>query len=157
MHFHLSCFLPFAHLLGLKAGVEETDLSRTRRATIRRLVTEQSTGGPARYRIAGTLLMLPIGLIAALILVYVLAYRGGYYPGEFLLAFAAIFAVLFLFRVWFWRSRRRYWRQRWDGNEATRILRQRYARGEITQAQFRQMLRDLRQREDSEPGTSPSA
>ncbi len=32
---------------------------------------------PARYRIAGTLLMLPIGIMIALVLVYVVAFRGG--------------------------------------------------------------------------------
>lgn len=103
---------------------------------------------PARYRIVGTLLMLPIGIIIALVLLYVVAFRGGYFPGEFLLVFVAIFAVLFLVRIFFWRSRRRYYRQRWQSNSAVRILRQRYARGEITKEQFRQMLRDLREGDD---------
>ena len=103
---------------------------------------------PARYRIVGTLLMLPIGIIIALVLLYVVAFRGGYFPGEFVLVFVAIFAVLFLVRIFFWRSRRRYYRQRWQSNSAVRILRQRYARGEITKEQFRQMLRDLREGDD---------
>src|SRR5208282_3906633 len=99
---------------------------------------------PARYRIAGALLMLPIGIIIALVLIYVVAFRGGYFPGEFLF----VFAVIFLVRTLFWRSRRSYYRQRWQGNSAARILRQRYARGEITKEQFRQMLRDLREGDD---------
>ncbi|MDA4135025.1 MAG: SHOCT domain-containing protein [Thaumarchaeota archaeon] len=95
--------------------------------------------------------MLPIGLMVALVLIYVFAFRGGYFPGEFLFVLVAIFAVLFLVRILFWRSRRSYYRQRRQGNSAVRILRQRYARGEITKEQFRQMLRDLREGDDPGP------
>jgi putative membrane protein len=114
-------------------------------------MSDQPGHPPVRYRIVGTLLMLPIGIIVALVLFYVVAFRGGYFPGEFLFVFVAIFAVLFLIRVLFWRSRRSYYRQRWQGNSAVRILRQRYARGEITKEQFHQMLRDLREGDDPQP------
>jgi uncharacterized membrane protein len=99
---------------------------------------------PSRYRVVGSLLMLPIGLVIALVLVYVFALRGEYYPGEFIFALIAIFAVLFVVRMLFRTKRRNYWRERYEANAPVRILRQRYARGEITQEQFRQMLRDIR-------------
>ena len=59
-----------------------------------------------------------------------------------------IFIVLFFVsRLVFWPMgwgwRRRYWYRYGDANE---ILRQRYARGEITKEQFDQMKRDLEQR-----------
>ncbi len=94
----------------------------------------------------GTLLMLPIGLIIALILLYVyfIGFRGRHFPGEFLVILLVIFLGLFVIRMLYWRSRRRYWREKWKGNEAIRILRERYARGEITKEQFDQTLHDLR-------------
>ena len=63
------------------------------------------------------------------------------------------FSIFFLFIVLFivsrlvlwpmgWGGRRRYWCGYGDANE---ILRQRYARGEITKEQFDQMKRDLEQ------------
>lgn len=94
----------------------------------------------------GTLLMLPIGLIIMLVLLlYFFAFRGqGYFPGEFLLIFVVIFLGLFVIRSLYWNSRRKYWRKRFKANEPIRILRQRYARGEITKEQFDQMLHDLK-------------
>jgi putative membrane protein len=91
--------------------------------------------------------MLPIGLIVALVLLYVfcIGFRVGHFPGELLLILVVVFLGLFVVRMLFWRSRRKYWRQQRRGNEAIRILRERYARGEITKEQFDQMLRDLRQ------------
>lgn len=55
--------------------------------------------------------------------------------------------LFFIFRVAFWGWggwgwRRRYWYGYGDAHE---ILRQRYARGEITKEQFDQMMRDLEQ------------
>ena len=63
------------------------------------------------------------------------------------------FGIFFLFIVLFfvsrlifwpmgWGWRRRYWYGYGDANE---ILRQRYARGEITKDQFEQIKRDLEQ------------
>jgi putative membrane protein len=78
-----------------------------------------------------------------------------YYPhplvGFFFFPFGIIlFFLLFAFivRLAFWPWRRGYyghhgrWRS-WD--DANEILRQRYARGEITKDQFEQMQRDLGQ------------
>ncbi len=62
----------------------------------------------------------------------------------------ALFSLFFFFWVfswffrpwgWGWGYRRRYrW---WRYDDAERILRERYARGEITKEQFEQMMRDL--------------
>ena len=57
-----------------------------------------------------------------------------------------IFIIFWMVRwfVWPWGGRysRRYWRY---GDEAYNILRQRYAKGEVTKEQFEQMMRDLEQ------------
>ena len=107
-------------------------------------ISGQSDGGLPRRSWVGTLLMLPIGLIIVLLLlVYFLTFRVGYFPGELLVIFVVIFLVLFVVRSIYWRSRRKYWREHLRRNEPIRIIRERYARGEITKEQFDQMLRDL--------------
>jgi uncharacterized membrane protein len=58
--------------------------------------------------------MLPIGIIIAIVLFYFVAFRGGFFPGEFLIILLIIFLVLALVRLLFWRSRRNYWRERWQ-------------------------------------------
>lgn len=105
----------------------------------------RSGRGAPWTHVVGTLLMLPIGVIIALVLIYFVAYSGGYFPGELLIILVAVFLGVFVARLLFWRSRRRYWRERWRANQPIRILRERYARGEITKEQFDQMLRDLKQ------------
>lgn len=58
----------------------------------------------------------------------------------------ACFLVMMAFRymVWApWGNRMGYWRG--ESLDAEEILRQRYARGEVTKEQFDQMLRDLRE------------
>jgi putative membrane protein len=91
--------------------------------------------------------MLPIGIIIALLLLlYFLVFRVGYFPGELLLIFLVIFLVLFVIRTLYWRSRRKYWREQLRRNDPVRIVRQRYARGEITKEEYDQMLRDLQQK-----------
>ena len=103
--------------------------------------------GPPRRSMIGTLLMLPIGLIIMLlVLFYVLVFRGGYFPGELLLIFIVIFLGLFVIRSMYSTSRRKQWREQRRRKEPVLILRQRYARGEITKEQFDQMLRDLTQK-----------
>ncbi|MGD0645102.1 MAG: hypothetical protein ABSA75_09375 [Candidatus Bathyarchaeia archaeon] len=71
------------------------------------------TGPPTWYRFVGILLMLPIGIIIAVVLFYFFAFRGGYFPGEFLIVLLVIFLALFAVRLLFWSSRRRYWREQW--------------------------------------------
>ena len=78
------------------------------------------------------------------------AYYG--YPG-FGWWFFFPFGIFFLFIVLFFVSRLIFWpmgwgwrRRYWYGyGDAREILRQRYARGEITKEQFDQMNRDLEQ------------
>ena len=109
-------------------------------------------------------------LILALLLVAVVVFVGsilvhGYYApttpyagypfyGWFFFPFGFIFffiIIFFIFRLAFWGFggwgwRRRYWYGRGYGyGDAKEILRQRYARGEITKDQFDQMMRDLDQ------------
>lgn len=67
------------------------------------------SGPPTWPHVVGILLMLPIGIIIALVLFYFVAFRGGFFPGEFLIVFVVIFLGLALARLLFWRSRRRYW------------------------------------------------
>ena len=62
----------------------------------------------------------------------------------------AIFSIFFLFwvvswffRPWGWGYRRRYGWRWWRYDGASEILRERYARGEITKQQFEEMMRDL--------------
>ena len=76
---------------------------------------------------------------------------SGYYYYPFF-PFGGFFAIFWIFAIFWvvrwiffpWRGKgyRHYWRY---GDESYYILRQRYARGEITKEQFDQMMRDLEQ------------
>ena len=84
--------------------------------------------------------------------------RPFYYPGMmmpyygfgwFFFPFGFIFFLIIVFAIgrllfWPWAGgwRRGYW---YHHDEAAEILRQRYARGEITKEQFAQMMKDLEQ------------
>jgi len=74
-----------------------------------------------------------------------------FFPFGFLMFFFVIFfvvRVLFWGRGWGWGWRGGYSRGYWSGQgyygDATEILKQRYARGEISKDQFDQMMRDLK-------------
>ncbi len=63
------------------------------------------------FRAAGILLVLPIGLIVALALFYLLAVGGvSFFPGEFLILMVIVLVVVAVARILFWRARRNYWR-----------------------------------------------
>jgi len=101
-----------------------------------------------------------LGVIALLVVIGLLfafgvAYNGprplyGYYPFFpvfpfrfffFGLLWVFIIAMVARWLIWpGWWDRGRYWRYR---DESYYILRQRYARGEITKEQYDQMMRDL--------------
>jgi hypothetical protein len=66
------------------------------------------SGSPTWSRVLGILLMMPIGIIIALVLFYFVAPLGGFFPGEFIIIFVVIFLGLAVARLLFWRSRRRY-------------------------------------------------
>ena len=73
-------------------------------------------GPPGWSRYVGILLLLPIGLIIAVALFYVFYFNGvGLFPGEFLIILLVIVVVVAVVRLLFWRSRRQYWRQGWEG------------------------------------------
>ncbi len=78
----------------------------------------QSERGLPGGSAVATLLMLPIGLIIALVLLYFAAPRGGFFPGELLVIFVVVFLGLFVVRSLYWRSRRKNWRERLRGNGA---------------------------------------
>jgi uncharacterized membrane protein len=106
-------------------------------------------GGPPWFSAIGYLLMLPLGIIIVLVTLYFIQAGGGYFPGELLLILLVAMLALFAVRALYWRSRRKYWRERMGRGQAYRILRERYARGEITKEQFEQMLRTLRESRNS--------
>jgi len=105
-------------------------------------------------RALGWLLALPLGLVIASVIFLLLVANGHYFFGEFVVIFFAVFVAVFFVRLQYRQSRRNYWRARLQANAPARILRQRYARGEISREQFQQMMRDLR--EDRQPPAEPT-
>src|SRR2546428_943449 len=81
-----------------------------------------------------------------------------YYPYFFfpfpLFFIFGIFAFFWIVRWlvfpwrWGWGYRGRYWRYQ---DESYYIIRERYAKGEITKEQFEQMMRDLQQHNTTQP------
>jgi len=96
-------------------------------------------------RALGWLLALPLGLVIAFAIFWLLVASGHYFFGEFVVIFLALFAVMFFVRFQYRKSRSNYWKARTQANAPARILRQRYARGEISREQYQQMMRDLRE------------
>jgi uncharacterized membrane protein len=96
-------------------------------------------------RALGWLLALPLGLLIAFVTFLLLATSGHYFFGEFIAIFLVVFAVMFFVRLRYRQARRNYWKIRMQANAPARILRERYARGEITKEQFQQMMRDIRE------------
>ena len=78
---------------------------------------------------------------------------GYYYPFYFPFGWIGVFLGFFLvfglvralFWPWGWGGYRRRYYYRYGHDDAYRILRERYARGEITKEQLDQMTRDLDQ------------
>jgi uncharacterized membrane protein len=111
---------------------------------------KQGNGADRARRIIGLSLMVAIAaigisIVASLLLAPRLAdglypFRFGWFGGIFLI-FVGFWVARWL--IWPWRGHYPYPRQyRMD---AVSIVRERYAKGEITREQFEQMLRDLRQ------------
>jgi uncharacterized membrane protein len=73
-------------------------------------------------------------------------YRPFFFPFGLLFGIFLIFiifgALRWVFWPWGWGYRRSHWRYR---DESYYIVRQRYARGEITKEQFQQMMRYLQE------------
>jgi hypothetical protein len=68
---------------------------------------------PTWFRYVGILLMLPVGIIIAVVLFYFFAFGGEYFPGEFLVILLIVLLGVFAARLLFWRSRRKYWQEHW--------------------------------------------
>ena len=103
-----------------------------------------------------------LAIVAAAALIGTIVFHGYFFPSDtvyygrpwfgwwfFPFGFFFLFIFLFFFfRVAFWGWgggwRRRYW-YGYGYGDAREILRQRYARGEISKEQFDQMRRDLEQ------------
>ncbi len=93
-----------------------------------------------------------IGLSAIFLTPRPMPVQGTYYPYFPFFPFGGLFALFWIFAIfwlvrwlfwpWRWHYPRRYWRYR---DESYYIIRERYAKGEITKEQFEQMMRDLDQ------------
>ena len=108
--------------------------------------------------IGGLVILLLAGLFVVPFLYGLPARPYAYYPfpffffpfGFLIFLFVIFFAVRALFwglgwgRGWRGGYSRGYWRGQGYYGDATEILRQRYARGEINKEQFDQMMRDLK-------------
>jgi uncharacterized membrane protein len=98
------------------------------------------------------LVLLGVALFSGFFLLPRLAPAPGYYypfyfPFGFLWLFLGFFLVFGLVRLllwpWRWGGYGRGYRRRYGYDDSYRILRERYARGEITKEQLDQMTRDL--------------
>jgi hypothetical protein len=77
---------------------------------------------PSWTRYIGILLMLPIGLIVVVALFYLVFSSGvGFFPGEFLIVLLIVMVGVAIARILFWRSRRRYWREQFNGYQAAQV------------------------------------
>jgi putative membrane protein len=125
-------------------------LRRVRMSNIQSPVVEEArrTKRTASYGIIAILTAIGIGIGLS---IYLRAAQPGPwsgYPFFGLGWIGIIFAFFFVFWIlrWvFWSGRPYgYWLGGWNQSDANSILRERYARGEITREQFDQMTRDLR-------------
>jgi putative membrane protein len=109
-------------------------------------------GGWLRWIIVGLLAIFVVGVLATWAVAIATRhlptgypgwfYPFGFFPFGFLLFFLFLFLVVrvaFWGRWGFWNYHPYYW------GDAREILRERYARGEISREQFNQMMRDLDQ------------
>lgn len=87
-------------------------------------------------------------LIGILVAANLLLRPVGFYPwypfgfGWFWIPLA-LFFLLFAFKWFFWQSAWGYNRGYWTGDDVHLILKERFARGEITREQLERMTRDL--------------
>jgi len=113
--------------------------------------TEMASGHYRRSGQRWTLVWVGVFLvaIAAVVVARLLVQPAGYpwYPfgfGWIWIPFAFFF-LFFVLRWFFWPWGWGYGRGYWTGDDAYSILRERFARGEITKEQFEQMSRDLQE------------
>ncbi len=102
-----------------------------------------------RWGIIGLFVLIGAAIVVSILFRAFVA-PGPYYPGFFFFPFGLLFLFLLFFGFrwffrpwgWGWGYRPGYWGQ---GQDAVEILKQRYARGELTRDQFEQMMRDVQQ------------
>ena len=118
-------------------------------------MNDQESTGVSRYVAWGLVgLIILVGVSIATSLIFFASRSSGsiyppfpFFPFHFGLlgTIFLIFIIFMVARLWFWPWRRynpnSYSRDRGDARE---ILRERYAKGEITKEQFEQMMRDLK-------------
>ena len=115
---------------------------------------------PGRFFLWGFVAFLAVvGTIAAVSYIFRPIAAGypfgwGFFPFGFFFAFFWIFAVFWFVRFLFWPSRWGYRHRQWGygwgySDRAYYILRERYARGELTKDQYDQMVRDLQQHDQA--------
>jgi hypothetical protein len=74
-------------------------------------------GTPSWFRVIGALLMLPVGIIVVVVLFYVFGFTGaGYFPGELIIILLVVLLVMFAARLFYQSQRRKYMREKWQGN-----------------------------------------
>lgn len=109
-------------------------------------------GRVIRWGVAGLFLLLAAGIVVAIVLRALYPGAGGdggfsfapfyLFPLGFFLLFLFLFGFRWWFRPWGWGWGWGYPYGRYHGG-AMEILRERYARGELTKEQFEAMSRDL--------------
>jgi uncharacterized membrane protein len=82
-------------------------------------------------------------LIAALVLQVFFNIRADWFTGVFSGLFWNIIGVLILIWIISWFFRWPWYHGHWDHAHALRILRRRYAMGEISESQFKRMMKTL--------------
>ena len=100
-------------------------------------------------------ILIPVVAVAALAAVAVVGFLTvgaagaapwpwwGFFPWFPFVGIGIFFGFLFLFGVFRWGAGPRAWGYDRDRDDSRAILRERYARGEITREQFNEMRRDL--------------
>jgi putative membrane protein len=102
----------------------------------------------AGWGLVGLIILIGISIAVSLIF-FTRSSAGSFYPFFFPFHFGwfggifLVFIIFFAIRWLLWPWRRNYHPYRQYRDDAHNILRERYAKGEITKEQFEQMMRDL--------------